>query len=35
MNISTQALRNYLECANIYKVNASNKKTDLVEFFFF
>ena len=31
MNISTQSLRDYLECANIYKGNASKKKTDLVE----
>ena len=31
MNVSSQALRNYLECANIYKVNSSKKKTDLIE----
>ena len=31
MNVSTQALRNYLECTNIYKVNSSKKKTDLIE----
>ena len=31
MNISTQALKDYLKCANIYKGNASKKKTDLVE----
>ena len=31
MNMSTQALRDYWECANIYKGNASKKKTDLVE----
>ena len=31
MNVSTQALRNYLECANIYKGNSSKKKTDLIE----
>ena len=31
MNISAQALRDYLECANIYKGNSSKKKTDLIE----
>ena len=31
MNISTQALKDNLKCANIYKGNASKKKTDLVE----
>ena len=31
MNVSTQALRNYSECANIYKGNSSKKKTDLIE----
>ena len=31
MNISTQALKEYLKCENIYKENASKKKTDLVE----
>ena len=31
MNKSTQLLRDYLECANIYKGKASKKKTDLVE----
>ena len=31
MNISVQALRDYLECANIYKGNSSNKKTDFIE----
>ena len=31
MNISTQALKDYLKSANIYKGNASKKKTDLVE----
>ena len=31
LNISSQLLRDYLECANIYKGKASKKKTDLVE----
>ena len=31
MNISTQALKDYLKPANICKGNASKKKTDLVE----
>ena len=31
MNISTQALKEYLKSANIYKGNASKKKTDLIE----
>ena len=31
MNVSTQALRNYLKCTNIYKGNSSRKKTDLIE----
>ena len=31
MNMSTQALKDYLKSANIYKGNASKKKTDLVE----
>ena len=31
MNISTQGLKDYLKSANIYKGNASKKKTDLVE----
>ena len=31
MNISTQALRYYLECPNIYKGNSTKKKTDLIE----
>ena len=26
MNVSTQALRDYLECANIYKGNSIKKK---------
>ena len=31
MNISAQALRDHLECANIYKGNSPKKKTDLIE----
>lgn len=31
MNISTQSSRDYLECGNIYKGNASTKKTDLIK----
>ena len=31
MNISAQALRDYLECANIYKGNSPKKKPDLIE----
>ena len=31
INISTQALRDYLRLANIYKGNSSKKKTNLVE----
>ena len=31
MNISTQGLKDYLKSANIYKGNASKKKTDLFE----
>ena len=31
MNISAQELRDYLECANIYKGTSSKKKTDLIE----
>ena len=31
MNISTQSLKNYLKSANIYKRNASKKKTDFIE----
>ena len=29
--IWTQALRYYLECANIYKANSTKRKTDLIE----
>ena len=31
INISTQALKDYLKCSNIYKGNASKKKTNLFE----
>ena len=31
MNTSTESLRDYLKCANIYKGNTSKKKTDLIE----
>ena len=31
MNISSDALRDYLECRKIYKGASSKKKTDLVE----
>ena len=31
MNVSAQALRNCLECTNIYKGNSPKKKTDLIE----
>ena len=31
MNVSTKALRDYLECANIYKGTSPKKKTDLIE----
>ena len=31
MNIPAQPLRDYLECANIYKGNSTKKKTDLIE----
>ena len=30
-NVSSKALRDYLECANIYKENSPTKKTDLIE----
>ena len=35
MNISTNALFEYLECANIYKGASSKKKTNLVEMIFY
>ena len=31
MNVSTKALRDYLECANIYKETSPKKKTNLIE----
>ena len=31
MNVSTKALRDYLECANIYKGTSPKQKTDLIE----
>ena len=31
MNVSAQALRNCLECTNIYKGNSPKKKIDLIE----
>ena len=31
MNVSSDALRDYLECGKIYKGASSKKKTDLVE----
>ena len=31
MNISSEALRDYLECGKIYKGASSKKQTDLVE----
>ena len=31
MSVSAQALRDYLECANIYKGDSPKKKTDLIE----
>ena len=30
-NVSSKALRDYLECANIYKGNSEKNKTDLIE----
>ena len=30
-NVSSKALRDYLECANIYEENSPKKKTDLIE----
>ena len=30
-NVSSQALRDYLECANIYKGNSLKEKTNLIE----
>ena len=31
MHVSGKALRDYLECANIYKETSPKKKTDLIE----
>ena len=31
MNVSTKALKDYLECASIYKETSPKKKTDLIE----
>ena len=31
MNVSAKALRDYLECANIYKGTSPKEKTDLIE----
>ena len=31
MNVSTKALKDYLECASIYKGTSPKKKTDLIE----
>ena len=31
MNVSTKGLKDYLECASIYKGTSPKKKTDLVE----
>ena len=31
MNVSTKALKDYLECASIYKGASPKKKTDLIE----
>ena len=31
MNVSTKGLKNFLECASIYKGNSPKKKTDLIE----
>ena len=31
MNVSSQSLRDYLECANIYKGTSPKKKSDLME----
>ena len=31
MNVSTKGLKDYLECASIYKVTSRKKKTGLIE----
>ena len=33
MNVSTKGLKDYLECAPIYKGTSPKKKTDLIEIF--
>ena len=33
MNFSTKRLKDYLECASIYKITLPKKKTDLFEMF--
>ena len=35
MNKSPQALRDYLECANIYKGTSPKKKSDLIEMIYY
>ena len=35
MNASLQALRDYLECANIYKGTSPKKKSDLIEMIYY
>ena len=35
INMPAQSLKNYLECANIYKGISPKKKTDLVEMIFY
>ena len=35
MNVSTKALRDYLECASIYKGTSPKNKTDLIEMTFY
>ena len=31
MNVSTKGLKDYLECASIYKGTSTKKKTDLIQ----
>ena len=35
MNVSAQALRDYLEFSNIYKGNSPKKKSDLIEMMYY
>ena len=35
MNVSTKILKNYLECASIYKGASPKKKADLIEMIFY